>query len=95
MTYEPFISYEQLHMMVLAFLVTCIAIPVGGMLYSWIVSLTHLRSRKIVIPSYDFGPERSPLVHIVSDEDMEMMLFDRPRPFDWSQAPYNWEEETD
>lgn len=74
MTYEPFISYDQLHMMVLAFLATCIAIPVGSFIYSWIISLTHLESQKIVVPSYDFGPERDP-IHIMGQHT----------PYDWAQ----------
>jgi len=74
MTYESLISYEQLHMMVLAFLATCIAIPVGSFIYSWIISLTHLESQKIVVPSHDFGPERDP-IHIMGQHT----------PYDWAQ----------
>ncbi len=75
MTYEPFISYETLHMMVLAFLMTCIAIPVGSLLYTWIVSLTHLKSEKITVPSHDFGPE----------EDHIRIIDTDTQPYDWAK----------
>jgi hypothetical protein len=80
--------------MVLAMLMTCIAIPVGGMLYSWIKSLTHLDSQKIVLPDWDFGPEKE-LVRIISDEEWTMMMTDRPRPYDWAREPYDWAQEID
>ena len=58
MEYEPFIAYETLHNIMLAFLMTCFAIPVGGLLYSWIVRLTKLDSDKITTPDWNFSPER-------------------------------------
>ena len=82
MTYEPLISYETLHMLVLAFLMTCFAIPVGGMLYSWIVSLTKLDHHKITVPSYDFGPER---------DEIRIIQVGEQTP----GTPYDWAKEID
>lgn len=62
-------------MMVLAFLMTCFAIPVGGLLYSWVVSLTHLKSEKIIVPSHDFGPE----------EDHIQIIGTDTQPYDWAK----------
>ena len=61
--------------MMLAFLMTCIAIPVGGMLYSWIVSLTKLDHDKITVPSHDFGPE----------EDHIRIIDIDTQPYDWAK----------
>ena len=98
MNHNLLISYETLHFSVLAFIMTCLAIPVGGMLYSWIVK--RFQPERIVVPDWDFSPERDSIT-LLSDEDWTMMTTDQPRPYDWAQwnrkhsLPYNWEEETD
>ena len=75
MTYEPLISYETLHMLVLAMLMTCFAIPIGSLLWSWIVRLTKLDHDKIIVPSHDFGPEEDHIRIIDTDR----------QPYDWAK----------
>jgi hypothetical protein len=82
--YEPIISYEMLHMMMTAFILTCLILPIvgygGPRLWSWIKSLTILDSAdRIELPEWDFGPELSH-VRII---DMEVVPTTE-RPYDWA-----------
>ena len=68
--------------MVLAMLMTSFAIPVGGLIYSWIKSLTVLNTDKIAIPVRDFGPDSDPIRILQVGEQIE-------------GAPYDWAKEID
>ena len=75
----------MLHFSALAFIMTCLAIPVGGMLYSWIAK--RFQPERIVVPDWNFGPE---IVPAISRKQASMageqasMAFDR-KPYDWTK----------
>lgn len=82
---EPMISYETLHLMMEAFILTCFIIPVVGYgmpkMWSWIKSLTVLDRDRIELPrEWNFGPEISHVKII----DMEVASSNQ-RPYDWAQ----------
>tara|TARA_Y100000296_G_scaffold48509_1_gene55586 strand:- start:14311 stop:14592 length:282 start_codon:yes stop_codon:yes gene_type:complete len=93
MNHNPIISYEMLHFSALAFIMTCLAIPVGGMLYSWIAK--RFQPERIVVPDWDFSSESDSITFLsnedwISNEDWAMIDW---APFD--RKPYDWTKEID
>lgn len=80
----PIISYEMLHMMMEAFILTCFIVPIvgygGPKLWGWVKNQMILDADRIRVPKWNFGPELSHVKIL----DMDVASSD-VRPYDWAK----------